>query len=72
MNLKTFWKSKPVIDIYLKSGAVITLTGVKRFAVQSSKIEGTITKLEWEFLPGHQHLLDIQLSEIAAIIERKP
>jgi hypothetical protein len=26
----------------------------------------------WEFLPGHQHLLDIQLSEIAAIIERKP
>ena len=71
MNLRTFWKSKPVIDIYLKSGTVITLTGVKRFAVQSSKIEGNITKLEWEFLPGHQRILDIQLTEIAAIIERK-
>ena len=72
MNLRTFWKSKPVIDIYLKSGTVITLTGVKRFSVQSSQIEGNITKLEWEFLPGHQRILDIQLSEIAAVIERKP
>ena len=72
MNLSTFWKPKPVVDIYLKSGAVITLTGIKSFSVQSSQSTGNITKLEWEFHPGHQRILDIQLSEIAAIIERKP
>jgi hypothetical protein len=72
MNLSTFWKRKvATIDLYMKSGAVITLTGVKKFKVLTGKDTGKIIKLEWEIDVNHQRLLDIQVDEIAAIIQRK-
>lgn len=72
MNLSTFWKRKvATIDIYMKSGAVITLTGVKRFKVTTSRETGRIISLEWEIAPHHPRLLDIQTDEIAAVVERK-
>jgi hypothetical protein len=72
MNISTFWTRKTnTIDIYLKSGTVIALTGVKKFKVSTSNQSGKILKLEWEIAPRHPRILDIQSDEIAAIIERK-
>jgi hypothetical protein len=72
MNLNAFWKRKvATIDLYMKSGVVITLTGVKKFKVSTGQDTGKIVKLEWEIAPRHQRILDIQTDEIAAIIRRK-